>query len=64
MIASFKSTQMKKLIGQAKQTADRVGFTEGYAKLHKFVPSSAHYKEVDKGFTLTGAKTFTELKSK
>ncbi len=55
---------MKKLIGQAKQTANRVGFTEGYAKLHKFVPSSAHYKEVDKGFTLTGAKTFTELKSK
>ena len=50
----------------SKQTENRTGFTDAYAKLFKANPDMQHYREVDRGFRVVkpGQGTFETIKFK
>jgi poly-D-alanine transfer protein DltD len=52
-IKSYEMTQRKK-VSMSKTTDKRVGFTEAIAKLNKYKPDPAKYKEIDRGLKICG----------
>lgn len=58
---SYDTTQRHK-VSMAKQTDNRVGFTDSYAKLYKYIPGMGHYKEVDRGLKVIGKETLSTAK--